>query len=161
MSNCKHMGMYINIASIYIRRNLDALFTEQDFSITSGTQGRILGELVHAQELGNPIYQKDMEKSFGIRRSSVNSLISNLEANGLIERVSGDGDARLKRLLPTSKGIETYQKICHALDSFEEELANEFSPEEKEQVLSMMQRIIAHYEKGNQPVCDRKELTHD
>ncbi len=159
MSNCNHLGMYVTIASMHIRRNLDAIFSQHGLS--SGIQGRILGELVRAQADGNAIYQKDVEKIFGIRRSSVNSLISGLESHGYVERIPDSSDARLKQLQLTETGQLKYAQICKSMDDFEDSLASEFTPEEKQLVVSMMQRIIHHYAEGCTLGCDRKELEND
>lgn len=144
---------------MHIRRNLDAIFSQHGLS--SGIQGRILGELVRAQAEGTAIYQKDVEKIFGIRRSSVNSLISGLEAHGYVERIPDTEDARLKRLQLTETGYLKHAQICKSMDDFEESLASVFTPEEKQLVVSMMQRIIQHYADDCSISCDRKELEND
>lgn len=155
LSNCEHLGMYVSIASIHIRRNLDAIFAQQGLS--SGTQGRILGELDRAEASGSCIYQKDVEKIFGIRRSSVNSLISGLETHGYVVRIPDPVDARLKRLQLTPAGHQKHQQICQAMDDFENSLASEFTPEEQKLVMSLMSRIISHYTDDTICECDRKE----
>lgn len=57
------------------------------------------------------IFQKDIEKSFSIGKSTVTNLIQLLEKKGYIRRESVAHDARLKRVVLTEKGMESNESI--------------------------------------------------
>ena len=62
----------------------------------TGPQGLVLGYLYDHQD--KDIFQKDIEATFNIRRSTATGLLQCLEGNGFVKRVSVDYDARLKKL---------------------------------------------------------------
>lgn len=67
-----------------------------------------------------PVYQKDLESIFSIRRSSVTGILNNLAQKGLIQRQSVSGDARLKQLVLTEKALELQPEISALLNQIGE-----------------------------------------
>lgn len=72
----EHIGQWINMVSYQIKRSIDEI--AQKYGIT-GIQSRIICHLAHAEQIGQDVYHRDIEKLFGIRRSSVTSVVSHLE----------------------------------------------------------------------------------
>ncbi len=64
------------------------------------------------------IFQKDIENFLRIRRSSVSSLLNNLEKRKLIVRTPVPEDARLKKVTLTEMGNE----LCRSIEEFHEEI---------------------------------------
>lgn len=101
-------GKVINRISNRLRRRSAAL---QETLGMSGTQGNILNFiLVEGQK--HSIYQKDIEKEFGLRPSTATEVLKALEKKELICRVSEKQDARLKRIEFTSKAEEIRHLIA-------------------------------------------------
>lgn len=74
-------------------------------------QGRILAFiLVESRE--RPLYQKDIEKEFGLKPSTVTEILKNLESRNMIQRESSEVDGRYKRIRFT----ESAKQIRHALE---------------------------------------------
>lgn len=146
MEKTDYIGLYINIASQCIRRKMDSYSAPLGLS---GIQMRILGLLDKAEKRNQFIYQRDIEKNFGIRRSSVTSVISNLEQKALVKRVTVPGDARLKRLVLTDAGRETNRTMCHNIDDMESELAACFNTEQHDALIQMLQKIIEKLDTDN------------
>ena len=65
--------------------------------------GRILGYLYWNPD--RDVFQKDIEETFNITRSSVAGLVKLMEQKGYILRQSVQGDARLKKLCLTELGL--------------------------------------------------------
>ena len=63
------------------------------------------------------IYQKDIEKYFGICRSGVTNIIQALEKKGLVCRASVASDARLKKVMLTEAGREKSRKSLERFSS--------------------------------------------
>ncbi|MBM6830223.1 MarR family transcriptional regulator [Anaerotignum lactatifermentans] len=78
----------------------------------------LLDYLFHQTD--RPVYQRDLESVFCIRRSSVTGILNHLEQRDLIQRQSVRGDARLKRLLPTEKALRLQPEITALLESIGE-----------------------------------------
>lgn len=78
----------------------------------------LLDYLYHQGE--HPVYQKDLEAVFSIRRSSVTGILNNLAQKDLIRRQSVSGDARLKRLVLTEKALRLQPEISALLEQIGE-----------------------------------------
>lgn len=102
-------GKVINKISNRLRRRSVAL---QEKLGMSGAQGNILNYIL-VDGRKRPVYQKDIEKEFGLRPSTATEALKNLEAKGLICRISEKQDGRLKRIELTSKA----EKIRHLITS--------------------------------------------
>lgn len=78
------------------------------------------------------VFQKDLEKEFDLKRSSISLMLNNMEKNGLIKRITVSDDARLKKIVLTQKSIELYERISIAIDSVENKIAKNLTSEEIE-----------------------------
>lgn len=119
-----------------------------EFSIV---HGHILGFLLCNRH--RDIYQRDLEETFNITRSSVTGVVKLLEKKGCITRQSVAGDARLKKLSLTPQGAEICRQTKQALDQVEALAVQGLSPEQCQQFLALC-RII----EGN--LSDKKECVH-
>ncbi|MFA6627735.1 MAG: MarR family transcriptional regulator [Bacilli bacterium] len=133
------IGPLLHRSSNNISRLLDQLTSEYQLT---GKQGRIVGYLAHHQDRG--IYQRDIETLFGIRRSSVSSLIDHLEKNGFLTRQEEGTDARLKRLVLTAKGVEVHEIIHEKIQEIERRILSLYTKEEYEQLKKMLSCLIEH-----------------
>ncbi|MGN1378552.1 MAG: MarR family winged helix-turn-helix transcriptional regulator [Dorea sp.] len=93
------------------------------------------------------VYQKDIEKMFSVRRSTVTNLIQLMEKKGYVRRESVASDARLKKVLLTEKGIESHETIEKLIDRIEEELADGISEEELRVFYAVIRKITDNVEK--------------
>lgn len=62
------------------------------------------------------IFQRDLERAFAIRRSSITGILNNMEQKNLICRCSDTRDARLKRLVLTEKSMALQPQISSLLE---------------------------------------------
>lgn len=76
------------------------------------------------------IFQKDIEKTFSIGRSTVTSLIQLLEKKGYIQRESVAQDARLKRVFLTEKGIKNNESIKRMFNKMNEAIEKDIDEKE-------------------------------
>ena len=65
------------------------------------TQVKIIEYLIKNEHT----YQKDLEKVFNVRRSSMSEILTTMENNKLIERIPSNDDARLKEIKILEKEI--------------------------------------------------------
>lgn len=126
------------MVSYQIKRCIDGIAAK--YGIT-GMQSRILTNLLYAEHTGQHVYHRDIEKLFGIRRSTVTSVVSHLEQNGYIVRKQAPGDARLKELVLTEKGRTVAQQMNCAIQEFDASLAGCLSDEEEKQLIAMLKTI--------------------
>ena len=84
-----------------IYRFIENLPNKKRVESMTGTNGCIIGYL--AENSGRDVFQKDIEKAFGITRSTASKVINLMEQKGLVERQSVSCDARLKKIVLTEK----------------------------------------------------------
>ncbi len=135
----KRIGIEIRVLANLIGRCLnDVGFNDEQNSLT-GPQGLVLGYLYDHQD--NDIFQKDIEATFNVRRSSATGLLKSLETNGFIERVSVAYDARLKKIILTEKAYEFKESLEKCIQKMEAILVKDLEPREIEDLIRIMNKI--------------------
>ena len=87
------------------------------------------------------IYQRDLEETFGITRSTVSKNINLMVQKGLIVREGVAHDARLKKLVLTPKAWVMFEKMKRDSFEMEKRLTSGFSPEELKLLLQLIERM--------------------
>ena len=113
----KKLGIEIHKTDLMYRRIIEGCEEMQRANSLTGTHGFVLSYLCMRE--GEQVFQRDIERVCGIRRSSVTELVQLMERNGLINRQGVPEDARLKRLVVTPKGKELHQATVEAFRSVE------------------------------------------
>lgn len=85
-------------------RYMDSHSHKKDIDSITGTNAWIIGFLYDKR--GTDIFQRDLEKKFGITRSTASKVINLMVTKGLILREAVPYDARLKKLVLTDKAKE-------------------------------------------------------
>ncbi len=143
MSEIKHVGKKINILSHKIKRRIGKVGLEYGIS---GMQAKILG-FIYINSSNKDIFQKTIEEEFDIRRSSVTSVLTLMEKNELIKRVSVSEDARLKKIILTDKGIEVNKLVYKEIIEIEKTISNVLGEEELDMFISNLDKLIKN-------ICD-------
>ncbi|HJJ63555.1 MAG TPA: MarR family transcriptional regulator, partial [Methanocorpusculum sp.] len=108
------IGKTIKLLSNYLNRRLlqiPAIKNQQDIT---PVQGMILGFIVEEE---SDIFQKDIEQTFTLRRSTVSGVLSSMEEAGLIIRERVESDARLRKITATEKGKKQHSLIKSELSA--------------------------------------------
>ena len=113
----RKLGFEIHITDILIKRSAEGSAEFRRNQDLTGTHGYILGYLL--RRAGQDIFQRDIERHFGIRRSTASQLVQLMERNGLVERVSVPYDARLKKIVVTDKGRQLHAETICALEAID------------------------------------------
>lgn len=115
------LGLEITKLSHKIIRALEAEIICSVDKNMSATTARIICYVVENYK-EKDVFQKDIEEFMGLNRSSVSLTLSSIEKNDFILRSSVSHDARYKKILPTEKAINYYQKITNAFDKVEDKM---------------------------------------
>lgn len=81
----------------------------------------------HADE---NIFQRDLEREFNVRRSTMSKVLSQLEAKDYIARLDDKSDRRLKKIVLTQKASQLADKIKLQRLKLEEVLRGSISDDE-------------------------------
>ena len=93
------------------------------------------------------VYQKDVEKKMHLPRSTATTILQKFEREGMVRRVSVDGDARLKRIELTPGGVEFYNNTITDFEETEARARRGITDEEYEQFLKILDKMISNFEK--------------
>ena len=119
----KDCGMWINVLFHKLRKYNNA--NMQSLGIT-GVQSRVMHYIL-VKCVEGPVFQRDVERAFGLSRSTATGIQQLMEKNGLILRESVHNDARLKSLVPTEKAAHLDAQIGESLRRTEQRLTRGLS----------------------------------
>ena len=134
----EHFGHKINYITNIIKREIENLESIQRMEKISGTNSFIL---VYISDNEEKVYQKDIERKFGITRSTASKVISLMEAKGMIIRKECDNDLRLKQLVLTDEAKKIVLAVKEDLNKFEKRLTYGLTEEEKKLLSSILGKI--------------------
>ncbi len=106
----------LRILCILLRRGMDRVIKECEDALPRA-QGILLCYLYEQRE--KPVYQRDVEAKFRIRRSTATEVLQAMERKGLIYRKAVPEDGRLKQICLTEKAMgmqEHFFSVAQALD---------------------------------------------
>ena len=128
-----HFGRLLKQANNNMMRHFDQ-FAKQ-FGLT-GNQMAVIDFIMNHEK--QEIFQRDIEHEFNIQRSTTTVLLQRMEKKGLIERHTSSKDARQKAVVLTDKAVKI-ASACQTYLRAEEEFAQQFSAEEREIFLNILQ----------------------
>lgn len=128
----------MNIRKLW-RRAVVYRQTKSGFDDDTIMYGRILGFI--RQNSDHPVYQKDIEQSMALNKSTVSIILKKLEDKGYLYRASVKEDARLKQILLTDLGTQTIITLGSALDEADEQLIKGLTEEETDTLISLLHKV--------------------
>lgn len=134
----KTISFELGLINNQIKRRIDSMPILLSNEI-KGIYAHVIGFLNDNKH--RDVYQKDIEEQLSIRRSSVTSLLNQMEKMGLIERKSVCGDGRLKRVVLTRKAEEVCESINGEILRLETELRNGVSQEELDTLFKLLDKV--------------------
>ena len=137
-------GKVINKISNRLRRRSVAPHEKLGMS---GAKGNILNYIL-VDGRKRPVYQKDIEKEFGLRPSTATEALKNLEAKGLICRISEKQDGRLKRIELTSKAEEIRHLITSEIAESENLLLKGITEEERRIFIEIGKKMLKNLDEA-------------
>lgn len=99
----------------------------------------ICGYLLRQKD--KPVFQRDIEKEFSLRRSSASMQLAKMEEKGLILRKTDDTDKRLKEISLTKKAEDELTSSFKKVDTLESMVVKDLSDEEIESFLKTLKKI--------------------
>lgn len=110
-----------------IEHSLNRIFhaSALNYGLT-GKQFFILGFILKESKK-KEVTQKEIENFGNIRKSSVSSILSNLEKHSFISRKTSSKDSRINVILPTEKAYEIERKLDAKKRKIENEIFSSFN----------------------------------
>lgn len=121
-------------AERYMRNNI----TDSNITDEAGSNGWIIKYIFSSKRA---VYQRDLEKEFGINRSSASKSVDALVERGLVIREHIPEDGRLKKLTLTEKGQKIAEQFAARENCADKALTNGFSINDKKLLASLIGRM--------------------
>jgi DNA-binding MarR family transcriptional regulator len=104
-------------------------------------QGWIIAFIYKKEQALVDVFQRDLEKEFDIRRSTVTGLIKLMEQNQLITREPVPQDRRLKSLKLTVRSRSIYERVSEKFRQMEDRLRTNIPEQEIGRFLEILEKI--------------------
>lgn len=118
----------------------------------SPVQQKTLNAILLRKHSGAPLYQKDIEEQFDIRRSTTSALLQQLENLGYIERKPAQEDARLKSIELTERAQCLQRQLFRAMDAYLQELSEGIPEDQLETARAVLAAMLQNL-KGSRRDC--------
>lgn len=142
MPKQRMLAKEIHRLDIAIGRCLAQAYQAQQMEDVTCTNARIIRFVNEHPE--RDVYQRDLEKEFGITRSTASRVLMLMEQKGLIERHGVKEDARLKKLVLTEKSKSISAAMRENGRNMDTRLLQGFSEEEQKQLYGFLDRMLAN-----------------
>ncbi|WP_152056950.1 MarR family winged helix-turn-helix transcriptional regulator [Aliarcobacter butzleri] len=97
----------------------------------------------------NGLTQKELSDSTYKDQANITRSIDRLERKGLLKRVSNQMDRRIINIYPTEKAINLVEKIIPISSRFNNYLTENFTEEEKNQLIKLLNKVYENLLKGD------------
>lgn len=124
----EHVGYQLKALEHLFRRHMQATMRRNGFDDMSMMNGWIIEYLEKNED--KEIFQKDIEKTFKVGKSSIAGTLKMMEEKGYIMRTAVAGDARLKRVCLTDKGRTYTHKMEQGKEYMEQKVCEGLTKEE-------------------------------
>lgn len=112
------------------------------------THGWIIAYLYHMTIVEKQsVYQKDVEKTMHLPRSTATTILQKFEREGMVHRVAVEDDARLKRIELTPGGVEFYNNTITDFEETESQARRGVTDEEYQQFMTILDKMRSNFEK--------------
>ena len=132
----------INCISNRLRNRSQEVHTQLGIG---SAQGKILNYVLVESE-AHSVYQKDLEREFGLRSSTVTEMLNALEQKKLIQRVSDEWDGRYKKIVFTEKARSMKDRIRQEVEETEHLLLQGITEQEKQEFLRIAGKMLQNLE---------------
>ena len=129
----------INCISNRLRNRSQEVHTQLGIG---SAQGKILNYVLVESE-AHSVYQKDLEREFGLRPSTVTEMLNALEQKKLIQRVSDEWDGRYKKIVFTEKARSMKDRIRQETEHL---LLQGITEQEKQEFLRIAGKMLQNLE---------------
>ena len=132
----------INCISNRLRNRSQEVHTQLGIG---SAQGKILNYVLVESE-AHSVYQKGLEREFGLRPSTVTEMLNALEQKKLIQRVSDEWDGRYKKIVFTEKARSMKDRIRQEVEETEHLLLQGITEQEKQEFLRIAGKMLQNLE---------------
>ncbi len=135
------IGHLVNRISNILKRSADENLVTENMTV----EQLMVMKMIYQN--GGSVLQKDIEKEFGVRRSTVTSAMQILEKKGFIERSPSPSDSRAKVVTLTKAGEEKNAKLINFIKMRDERFFSPLDDSERETLTELLTKLLKNTEK--------------
>jgi len=124
-----------------IFRRMNLVFRANGVEDVTAMHGWILRYLYDNRD--REVYQRDVERTFSITRSTVTNILQLMEKKGYLSRESVASDARLKRLVLTPEGVAAHERMHRSFRELNGIVEGLLTPAENAELLRLLDKLQA------------------
>lgn len=140
----RNLGRELHRLDNGIRRYMEKHNELKDEKDLSGVNGCIIRYLSVNED--HDIYQKDVEKAFGITRSTASRVLTLMEQKNLVKRQCVEKDGRLRKIALTDRSRKMSRQMQRLGDRTDRQLLKGFSAQEEKQLYLFLERMLINLE---------------
>ena len=122
MEYSRRIGAQVLVLSNAIKRHMSEWTAIASHGELTAMQMWFIHRVYIFSKSGN-VFQRDLERSFGISRATASNILKLMEERDLIIREATDADARLKKITLTEHALDLCEQNSAALDRMENALS--------------------------------------
>lgn len=134
----KHYGPRLKMLHCCTSQAMTNALAEMDLT---AAQGHIMGYLARQSQ---PPCPRDIEEVFHLSHPTVSGLLNRLEKKEFISLRPDENDRRCKRIYILPKGDACNQRIRETIASIEQRMVQDFTPQEQEAFILLLDRAITN-----------------
>lgn len=137
-----------HLFGVETRKHFEKLQEKRGLDKAVITHGWIIAYLYHMTIVEKQsVYQKDVEKTMHLPRSTATTILQKFEREGMVRRVAVEDDARLKRIELTPGGVEFYNNTIIDFEETESQARRGITDEEYQQFMTILDKMRSNFEK--------------
>lgn len=146
METSRAIGFELKTLANLIKRSLDESGLDKDLEGLTGMQGWLIAFVYNKEKAGEDVFQRDLEKEFNVRRSTITGLLQLMEQNNLIKREPVARDRRLKCLKLTDRSRNIHERVSAKFMAVESRLKQGLSEQEIETFFAILDKMKQNIE---------------
>ncbi len=140
----RYIGPTVRRLNNMIKRETEKSSVKQQLDNLTGLHGWVIR---YISEQEGSVFQRDLEKRFSCRRSTMSNVLALMEKNGLIERKPSESDGRLKKIILTDLARKVHEMAMADMMRLEGILSDGIGEEELKTFFAVADKIRANIER--------------
>ena len=134
----QHYGARLKMLHCCTDQTITGALAEMELT---AAQGHVMGYIAHQKQ---PPCPRDLEEVFGLSHPTVSGILNRLTKKEFIALRPDENDRRCKRIYILPKGEACIHHIEKTIDTIEQRLVQDFTPQEKELFIRLLDRAVTN-----------------
>ena len=107
----------------------------------SGTEFRMLREILLEGEKGKCIISSELARRLGITRSAVSQIVTKLEKQNIVQRTASDTDRKIAYIKLSPRAVEVFEEQCRHPNRVIEKVVRIYGEEKMDELIASCKEL--------------------